>query len=218
MNIRRWLLYKILREVKIYSVKFSQTVKNVFYDHMYDRKFGIETMDFVCYTDDLSANKDASWYEPTPYRKLERIFASIPMAQNDIFIDLGCGKGRVLLLVSTKKIEKAIGVELHSGLVNAAEENLKNLKVPHEPVEIIQIDCAQYKFSNETIIFMYNPFGSGTTVEVMNNIKNSLVENPRNVRIIYKNALHRDIFDSQDWLVPIEVPSDEGFLMWRTRR
>lgn len=217
MNIRRSLLYRILRELKGYSAGFIRQAMNMCYDHMCDRKLGIETMDFVWYKDNLSAHKDAYGYEPTPYRRLEKIFTLVPMSANDIFIDIGCGRGRVLLLFATKKIGKAIGVELHSGIANAAEENLINLKVPHVPVDIIQIDSAKYKFSNETIIFMYNPFGSRTIFEILNNIKSSLGENPRNVHIIYNNAKYRDILDSQDWLAPIEVPCDGGFLVWRNR-
>lgn len=215
--MRRWLLHKILRVIKIWCVGFIEQAGNIFYDHMYDKRLGIETMEFVPHRDNLSKYKDATIYEPTPYRKLEKIFSSVPMSANDIFIDLGCGKGRIILLAATKKIRKVIGVELNVGIANVAEENLKKMKIPHVPVEIIQIDSTQYKFSNETIIYMYNPFGSRTILEIMNNIKSSLTKNPRNVRIIYSNARYSDILDSQDWLAPMEVPFDGGFLVWGSK-
>ena len=44
----------------------------------------------------------------------------------DLFIDLGCGSGRVLKYFQNKNFNNLIGVELSENLISKAKENLSN--------------------------------------------------------------------------------------------
>lgn len=218
MKAENSLFYKIALEVKNYAVGFLRQVTSIIQEHNYDKKLGIETVALV-YPEaagTLGANKDGGGYQPILYPKLEKIFSSIPLAPQDIFIDIGCGKGRVVFFVATqKKVKKVIGVDFDKTLTDMADENLKNLKVPHVPIEIVNADITQYRFRDETLFFLYNPFGNKTMASTLAAIKDSLTANPRSIRILYLNARYRDMFDSEDWLIPEETVA--GCCVWRSK-
>ena len=103
---------------------------------------------------------------------------------DDVFVDLGSGKGRVLLSVATKNLKKVIGIEIRKDMFDIAMENLEKSKMKNTPVEIVNADVATFDMKEGTIFFMFNPFGINTQKRVLENIRSSLVVNPRQVRII----------------------------------
>jgi len=66
-------------------------------------------------------------YQPTEPVLFEEMLASIKIDfRNFTFIDLGSGKGRVLLLASDYPFRQIVGVELLPALNRIAQENLRN--------------------------------------------------------------------------------------------
>ena len=49
----------------------------------------------TCGRDELGADEYHHPYEPTPYSVLERLAGSGLVGKDDVFLDYGCGKGRV---------------------------------------------------------------------------------------------------------------------------
>lgn len=62
----------------------------------WDKLLNIRTMG----RDDTHADQYRYPYEPTPYSVLERLANAGYIRKGNILLDYGCGKGRVLLLVS----------------------------------------------------------------------------------------------------------------------
>lgn len=62
-------------------------------------------------------------YEPTPYTGLEQLFSQYEMPKNPVFIDMGCGKGRVPIYIHHKFHIPTIGVEMDAGFYKEAEHN-----------------------------------------------------------------------------------------------
>lgn len=187
-------------------------------NHFYEKKLGIETTGLYYYRDRASAYRDAENYQATKYQLLEKIFCRLQLRPDDIFIDLGCGKGRVIFFVAREKIKKIIGVELDKKLVALARQNLGRLKINHPPIEIVQTDAGRYRFRDETIIFLYHPFGQKTLRKVLDNIKKSLISQPRKIKIIYNNAVYKRILDNEDWLVGGRQIKKTPVQVWQNRR
>jgi len=77
------------------------------------------------------------------------------------FIDLGCGKGRVLIMAQEAGFRRIIGVEFSPALAEIARKQCLF-------AEVITGDAAQYVFPKEPLcVFMYNPFGSVVINEVV---------------------------------------------------
>ena len=221
-KIKNWLISKILKEMTNSYAGFIKYVYvcmcriiSIVIDHHYDNKLGIETDAQLVSKDNLSLYKDAVIYQPTPYHKLEKMIDYLNLGPDDIFIDLGCGKGRVIFLVATQKLKKVMGLELKKELVDIAKLNLDNLKLNNTPIEIINADAATYDNSKDiTVFFMFNPFGSATLTRVIDNIKNTLIANPRIIRIVYYVPAYRNLFDNQNWLVSEGEIDKTAIFVW----
>ena len=76
-------------------------------------------------------------------------------ARNWLFVDLGCGKGRGLLLAKELGFGKIVGVEFSPSLAKIARRNVTRYK----QISVVQGDASKYIFPPEPIvIYMYNPF------------------------------------------------------------
>jgi predicted RNA methylase len=141
-------------------------------------------------------------YESPDYwciRKVRKILKSGTEA-NEVFYDLGSGKGRVLCVMAQRPFMRVVGVELFENLCEVARQNALHMRWRKAPIEIFCADAAQTDLSDGTDYFMFNPFGVDTMREVITNIKNSLIISPSRITIVYYNAVHEDILKSCEWL------------------
>jgi SAM-dependent methyltransferase len=146
-------------------------------------------------------------YQPTPLEPCERLVSGLKLQHEEfIFIDLGSGKGRVLLLASTFPFKKVIGIEFSPELVCTAQDNIRKCeeRMKCQDVEVLCMDAVDYEFPAEkTVLYLYNPFDEVVGERVVNKLRLSLVEFPRDLYVIYYNPAYSRIFDRQSWLRPI---------------
>lgn len=78
------------------------------------------------------------------------------------FLDVGCGKGRVLMLASDAPFQRIIGVELSPALTAIAEANLTTWNaVPHAcgNVEVLHMDALAAPIpESPVVLYIYNSF------------------------------------------------------------
>ncbi len=79
------------------------------------------------------------------------------------FFDIGCGKGKVLLVASKyryhEKLKDMHGVEINELLVDIAHENFKRMRL--RPCQILTESAATIDLGNinkKMILYLYNPF------------------------------------------------------------
>lgn len=100
------------------------------------------------------------------------------------FIDLGCGKGRALILAKEAGFTKIKGVEFSSKLASVAKQNVS------KDVQVLCGDAGNYKFTDEPVVlFLYNPFGPEVLLRVLENLQGA-----RQVWVMYINPVHADMF------------------------
>lgn len=151
---------------------------------------------------DLSLNKDMpDCAQPAFYGMLEKIVRHIPLTPDDVFVDIGCGEGRVVFFMALHKVKKSIGIEIDPAVIDAANKNLCSFKKKHAPIEFVNADATKCNLSEGNIFYLFSPFGEKTLATVLHNIKESLAPHPRKIRIVYVFPLHRHLVDRQDWLV-----------------
>jgi cyclopropane fatty-acyl-phospholipid synthase-like methyltransferase len=193
-------------------------------DRLYDLMLGIETQEDRSFKEEninYKENPNAVYkhYMPTPYGKIESIINYLKVTGNDIFVDLGCGKARVVAFMARKKLKKVIGVELNKGLIDIAKKNIDRLRTKKTPVELINSDMANFNIKKGTIFFMFNPFDPQILKRAIGKIKESLASDPRKIRIIYcaYTPEHKHIFDKQDWLIKEGEIKDKACLVWSNK-
>jgi SAM-dependent methyltransferase len=182
----------------------------------YDKKLGIAAEGSFNPQEGEKPCEDGNKYSPAFYGRLERMVDYLKLGAEDVFVDMGCGKGRVVFFVALQKIKKVIGVEVDDSLIAAARENLGNLRVRNSPIELVHADGADFDVSEGTVFYMFNPFGLKTVEKVISRIKESLTGHPRKIRIVYYAPEHCGLLDNQDWLIREGEIENKHCLVWRT--
>lgn len=135
----------------------------------------------------------------TSARIRELLVAAESGASETVLVDLGSGKGRVLLVAQEFPFKRIVGVEWSGELHAIAQTNVAIAAVsgqaPDARFELLQMDAAAYAFPTEPlVVFLFNPFGAATMAHVVANLELTLAAYPRRVIVIYANPLHGDFF------------------------
>jgi predicted RNA methylase len=135
----------------------------------------------------------------TSARIRELLVAAESVASETVLVDLGSGKGRVLLVAQEFPFKRIVGVEWSGELHAIARTNVAIAAVsgqtPDARFELLQMDAAAYAFPTEPlVVFLFNPFGAATMAHVVANLELTLAAFPRRIIVIYANPLHGDFF------------------------
>ena len=110
-----------------------------------------------------------------------------------VFLDLGSGKGRTLLMASDYPFRRIVGVELLPALHQAAQDNLSKYRSESQKcfaLESICADATEFLFPAEPIVlYLFNPFPEAGLRRMIANLEQSLREHPRTVYVLYHNPL-----------------------------
>lgn len=113
--------------------------------------------------------------------------------QDFVFIDLGSGKGRALLMASDYPFHRIVGVELLPALHQTAQENLKQYKSESQQcfaLESICADATDFALPVEpAVLYLFNPFPEAGLKRVIANLEQSLHQHPRAIYLLYHNPL-----------------------------
>jgi SAM-dependent methyltransferase len=142
-------------------------------------------------------------YQPTePALFHEMLAALTEQSRSDfrdfVFIDLGSGKGRTLLMASDYPFRRIVGVELLPALHQAAQENLSKYRGESQKcfaLEAICGDATEFPFPAEpTVLYLFNPFPELGLRKMIANLEQSLRAHPRAVYVLYHNPLLEHVF------------------------
>lgn len=142
----------------------------------------------------------ATIYMPVSYDVLEHFFEEVKLQNFKHFLDIGCGKGRAMCVAATYKIKNIDGVEISYDLYNNSKENIQKIeqKYTNTTFNIYNNDAFYFEIEDTVdCIFMFNPFDEIVMSAVMENIENSIENNPRKMTIIYINPLQKQVL--YDW-------------------
>jgi predicted RNA methylase len=120
-----------------------------------------------------------------------------------VFCDLGCGMGRIVCVAARGPVRKCIGVELLEPLCEIARRNAASLRGRKATIQIVCGDATTVDLSEGTIYFMFNPFGADTLRDTLENIRGSLSQKPRAIKIAYYNAQFVAVLEALEWLVKV---------------
>ena len=126
-----------------------------------------------------------------------RALPAADVTDQDVFLDAGSGKGRLLLeAASHYRFQRVVGVELITELHETAQQNVElsggKLRCP---VELVNSDIVDYVIPDDvTVIFLHNPFRGEPFRVFMRNLSASLVRRRRPLTVIYENPTELTAF------------------------
>lgn len=134
-------------------------------------------------------------YEPAEWGTLRHALSKRSIAVHDVFADLGCGKGRMVLRAASYPFARVIGVELSHELITVARGNVEHNRgrLRCGGIELIQADVTAYELDDDvSVIFLNNPFTGGVFQAAVNALVRSLERRPRRVRVVYRHPMEHD--------------------------
>ena len=150
-------------------------------EHSWDKLLQIKTTG----RDETNADEYHHPYEPTSYCVLQRLVSSDLIAEEDVVLDYGCGKGRVDFFLSYRTKAQTIGIEYDEHIYQGALENLKNVISRVKP-QFVLANAETYEVPAEVNrCYFFNPFSVEILHKVMARIIESYYENPREMFLFF---------------------------------
>lgn len=81
-------------------------------------------------------HSDAYHYATMSYRTIFQVLDHLQLGPHDSFVDIGCGKGRVLCCAARQSLRRVVGVDLSAELVQQARANAQSLRGRRSAVEV----------------------------------------------------------------------------------
>jgi hypothetical protein len=182
MDIKKYYIEK-----KLKLLKNIGSVENLIYDLYFQREFLGKTKHTPF--SHLGSTDSAS----STYANLKKIFKYVEIYPNDVLVDVGCAKGRVINFWLSKGLKnKIIGIELDKEIAERTKNNLKRFS----NVEIITGNILVNLPSEGDIFYLFNPFDR----EVMKSFIDKVLCTFSNKRItiVYSHCKYLDLYRGND--------------------
>jgi SAM-dependent methyltransferase len=177
------------------------TIKDGYTLHPLDVKFGVRTSGLIAGRHLKSGHRHdrhATAYfgvAPSVFAALMRRWKRLNPAvrvEETVFLDIGAGMGRAVLLAAEMPFKEVFGIELHPTLAQIARRNLARWRaadrVRAARVSVIEGDAVEFRPpAAPTVAFLFNPFGGPVMKRLLKNWKEALVMQPNCLDIIYVN-------------------------------
>lgn len=194
--------YPILRRAltKVYMLKSDY----LFGDnrHPLDRRYGVRTQSHIPLY--LNITGSAVDSQIVPYggcvaSALRHVLDRLGCVEQITFVDIGCGKGRALIIASEYPFARISGVELNPDVASVARANARRIarQFPgRTPIDVHVGDASTPDLPDgDTILFMYHPFGEVLVRRLCDHLAVSAHQG-RSYTVIYENPVHGAVFDS----------------------
>jgi len=161
----------------------------------FDRQHGVETTE-VLYRERLTGmpaelREHAGPYIPTNPDVFERIMRKSGIDPTGFtFVDLGCGKGRILIAAAAYPFQEIVGVEADSAVYEAAQENVRKWQQGkgEKRIRVVHGDARTFPLPKGNLfVFMYSPFIGPVFEEVARRLGEAAAKRGRAVVIAYSS-------------------------------
>ena len=164
-------------------------------ERRFDRRRGTDTRGRVFHSERDGPYAGAHDYQGVRPREFARVVAAVPDAPAELtFVDLGCGKGKALVLAAEAGFRRVIGVELSPPLGDVARANLR--QAAGRDAEVVVGDATRFELPPEPLVlFLYNPFGPEPLEAVVDRASASVDRHPRRVFVAYLQLEHVGVLE-----------------------
>ncbi len=196
--------------------------------HPFDQRYGVDTSGLIGGGDLRTGHKNdvfnTAYYGMAPSR-FRRVMEDW-IADSDHaaishynFVDLGCGKGRALMMASEFLFRQVIGVELNASLAKTAEGNLAAWTSAGRaacPVKILCQDATEFSFpEGACLLYLFNPFAAPVMKRVIERLESEFADRPGLLDVIYFNPEAGELFDAHAgfellWTGTVEMSEEDA--------
>ena len=150
-----------------------------------DRKYGGSLSDTV---PTRHADLGATDTNSSQYFDLRRLFApetGVRIKPNDVLVDIGCGKGRVINYWLSRGLgNRIVGVELDEQIARSTAARLAS----HRNVQVVAGNAIEVLPEDGTIFFLFNPFNASVMSQFMDKVYRLAIGKATTVWIVCHNC------------------------------
>ncbi|MDQ2834242.1 MAG: class I SAM-dependent methyltransferase [Acidobacteriota bacterium] len=178
--------------------------------HPFDLRHGVETSGLIGGADLQSGHRNdiynTAYYgmAPSRFRWILDFWiddCTHSSIEQYTFVDLGCGKGRAVMMASEFPFLEVIGVELHPGLAGTARQNVALWQRTHPAsatMRILHQDATEFIFpAGPCLLYLFNPFAAPVVDRLIDNIEAQFADRPGTLDLIYFNPECGDLLDAR---------------------
>ena len=149
--------------------------------------------DFVRKDQSVLNEKDGNnGYSATTPGIFREIMKNIMITDQDVFMDVGCGKGYVCYMAQKYEFRKCIGIEYDKHLTGIAEQNKNALKL--DKCSFVNADAGEYDgYGEASVLFMFNPFGKALFIRVIDRIIGQIGSSGYKTLIYYNPVYEKEL-------------------------
>lgn len=175
--------------------------------HPFDRALDTDTSGWISPLELPRAEAErahAICYAGSQPSLLRHALEQVPALDTCAFIDLGCGKGRALLVASEFPFRDILGVELSAPLARIAQRNAALIarRFPQRTsIAIAVADASTFPLpAGNLVVFLYHPFGAALVARVVAGVEAALAAERRAIFVVYYNPVAGHCFDASSSL------------------
>ncbi len=208
-NKVRWSLAQrgLIGTLQVVARRATQHASKPVAQHPFDLEHGVDTSGLIGGGDLRAGHAHdvyiTGYYGMAPSRftgSIDRWMETPPLnpMESYSFIDLGCGKGRAVMLASRLRFRETIGVELNRELVEIAKGNAETWKAAGRalcPMRIEEGDATEFELPDgPCLIYMANPFGAPVMQCLLDKLKIQTAVGTRRLDVLYQNPEQEAVF------------------------
>lgn len=167
----------------------------------FDRTYGTDTAESLTPAEAAitgAAAQHAWTYTPIESTDFHRMIADLGLAPEAlaayIFIDIGSGKGRAVLLAATYPFQRVVGVEMSALLHQAAMQNAARFqahKPGAPPIDLYCQDATTFPVPDAPLVlYFFHPFDETIMARVTEQIRQAVLRVPRPVLLLYNHGVN----------------------------
>jgi SAM-dependent methyltransferase len=171
--------------------------------HPFDRQYGIDTSGVVpveMITSDKMLSHKINPYGASQPSIIRRAITALGTIDDYEFFDIGCGKGRAMVVASEFPFRNISGIELSSQLTKVARRNIGIVRrrFPSRPsVDAIEGNAITFPLPKaKLVLFFCHSFGEELLSQLMRNLEVAISSGIGPVFFIYYNPVHGNVLDA----------------------
>ncbi|HEY7337654.1 MAG TPA: class I SAM-dependent methyltransferase [Bryobacteraceae bacterium] len=174
--------------------------------HPFDLAYHVDTSGLIWGEDLPSPHSNTVWstayygIAPSIFHQVIEKFEirAAPDWSSFTFVDLGCGKGRALMLASRWPFRAIVGIEISPELVQITQRNLATFSAPWQQCYVLEVregDAASVALpSTPLVVYINNPFAAPALELFLTNLERSLQSESREAWILYFTPMADKVF------------------------
>jgi SAM-dependent methyltransferase len=202
------LLYSVLSHVPVKhcleAIPYvSRVLPSYHRTHPFDRQYGIDTSGVVpveMITSDKILSHKINPYGASQPSIIRRAITALGTTDDYEFIDLGCGKGRAMVVASEFPFRRIAGIELSPDLTKVARRNIATLQrrfPARPPLEAVEGNAITFPLPKaKLVLFFCHSFGEELLSQLISSLEAAISSGTGPIFFMYYNPVHGNVLDA----------------------